>query len=276
MKRISMATGSIELFTEEFFKEPKDLPPGEVHAVADTLSLPDENRTKQHPILMSLMKSSITVKAETIDDAVAAVKVIKSQNKIDPNRIFVLGHSLGGMLIPRIAKTETGIAGFICLAGSARPLEDHVLEQTKYILSLDGELTEDEKKKLQELEQQVAQVKSPDLAASTPAKDLPLGAPAAYWLDLRGYDLAKEAKTVKTPILVLHGQRDYQVTTEDFARWEDALAGRHDVKLISYPHLNHLFIEGQGKSTPQEYSAPGNVAAAVIGDIAKWIEKRSE
>ena len=34
--------GSIELFTEEFFKEPKDLPPGDVHAVADTLSLPDD------------------------------------------------------------------------------------------------------------------------------------------------------------------------------------------------------------------------------------------
>jgi len=235
-----------------------------------------EKRTKEHPILMSLVKSSITVKEETIDDAVAAVKVVKAHNQIDRNRIFVLGHSLGGMLIPRIAKAEAGIAGFICLAGSARPLEDHVLEQTKYILSLDGELTEAEKKKLQELEQQVAQVKSPDLAASTPAKDLPLGAPAAYWLDLRGYDPAKEAKTVRTPILVLHGERDYQVTMEDFARWKDALTGRDDVKLISYPQLNHLFIEGQGKSTPQEYSAPGSVAAVVIEDVAKWIEKPSK
>lgn len=235
-----------------------------------------EKRTKEHPILMSLMKSSITVKEETIDDAVAAVKVVKAHNQIDRNRIFVLGHSLGGMLIPRIAEAEAGIAGFICLAGSARPLEDHVLEQTKYILSLDGELTEEEKTKLQEIERQVAQVKSPDLAASTPAKDLPLGAPAAYWLDLRGYDPAKEAKTVRTPILVLHGERDYQVTMEDFARWKDALAGRDDVKLISYPQLNHLFIEDQGKSTPQEYSAPGSVAAVVIEDVAKWIEKPSK
>jgi len=235
-----------------------------------------EKRTKEHPILMSLMKSTITVKEETIDDAVAAVKVVRTHDKIDPKRIFVLGHSLGGMLIPRIAKAEAGIAGFICLAGSARPLEDHVLEQTKYILSLDGELTEDEKKKLQELEQQVAKVKSPDLAASTPAKDLPLGAPAAYWLDLRGYDPAKEAKTVRTPILVLHGERDYQVTLEDFVRWKDALAGRDDVKLISYPQLNHLFIEGRGKSTPQEYSSPGNVAAAVIEDVAKWIENQNK
>jgi hypothetical protein len=32
--------GEIELFTEEFFKEPADLPPGEIVDVADSISLP--------------------------------------------------------------------------------------------------------------------------------------------------------------------------------------------------------------------------------------------
>ncbi len=77
-------------------------------------------------------------------------------------------------------------------------------------------------------------------------------------------------------ILVLHGERDYQVTMEDFARWKNALAERDDVKLISYPQLNHLFIEGQGKSTPQEYFSPGNVAVAVLEDVAKWIENQNK
>jgi dienelactone hydrolase len=230
-----------------------------------------EKRTKQHPILMSLIRNSVTVKEETIDDAVAAVGVLRNHNQIDPNRIVVLGHSLGGMLIPRIAKAEAGIAGFISLAGSTRPVEDLALEQTKYILSLDGKLTDDERKKIQELEEQIARVKSPDLSPSTPAKDFPLGIPASYWLDLRGYDPAKEAQGLQKPMLVLQGERDYQVTMEDFGRWQEALAGRDDVKLKSYPQLNHLFIEGEGKSTPQEYSAPGNVAAVVVEDVAEWI-----
>ena len=34
--------GSIELFTEAFFQEPADLPPGEVHDVVDTIRLPDD------------------------------------------------------------------------------------------------------------------------------------------------------------------------------------------------------------------------------------------
>ena len=77
------------------------------------------------------------------------------------------------------------------------------------------------------------------------------------------------------PMLILQGERDYQVTMVDFVRWKEALAGRDDVKLISYPHLNHLFIEGEGKSTPQEYSVPGNVAGVVIEDIAKWIAEHT-
>jgi dienelactone hydrolase len=231
-----------------------------------------EKRTKQHQIMMALVSSRITVKEETIDDAVAAVETLASHKKIDPRRIFVLGHSLGGMLIPRIGKAKDAIAGFIILAGSTRPLEDLVLEQTKYLVSLGGKLTEEEQKKVQELERQVARVKSPDLSAATPKNELPFGAPAEYWLALRGYEPATEAMGLQKPMLILQGERDYQTTMEDFANWKKALAARKDVRLVSYPKLNHLFMEGEGKSRPEEYSRPGNVAAVVIEDTAKWIE----
>jgi len=231
-----------------------------------------EKRTKQHPILMALAVSSITVKEETVDDAVAAVETLAAQGKIDPKRIVVLGHSLGGMLIPRIGKAKDGIAGFISLAGSTRPLEDVVLEQTKYILSLHGKPTDEEQGKLRELERQVAKAKSPQLAEDTPKSELPLGVPAKYLLDLRGYEPAKEAIDLRKPMLILQGERDYQVTMADFANWKMALGSRQNVQFISYPKLNHLFVEGEGKSAPTEYAAPGNVAKVVIDDIAKWIE----
>jgi dienelactone hydrolase len=232
-----------------------------------------EKRTKQHQVLMAMASSSITVKEETIDDAVAAVETLVGHDKIDPKRVFLLGHSLGGMLIPRIGKAGSNIAGFVILAGSTRPLEDLVLEQTKYIASLAGALSEEEQKKIRELEQQVARVKSPELSESTPSGELPFGAPAKYWLDLRGYQPAIEAVTLQKPMLVLQGERDYQVTMEDFANWKKALGSRKDVALRSYPNLNHLFMEGEGKSRPEEYAKPGNVAVGVIDDIAKWIDE---
>jgi len=61
------------------------------------------------------------------------------------------------------------------------------------------------------------------------------------------------------------------VRTEDFSTWSLALGGRKDVTLKSYPALNHLFIEGQGKSVPAEYQKPGHVAAETINDIAQWV-----
>jgi hypothetical protein len=39
----------------------------------------------------------------------------------------------------------------------------------------------------------------------------------------------------------------------------------------SYPKLNHLFLEGEGKPNPKEYDIPGHVPQMVINDIAKFI-----
>ena len=74
-------------------------------------------------------------------------------------------------------------------------------------------------------------------------------------------------------MLILQGERDYQVTMEDFKRWKAALGGRSDVTLKSYPGLNHLFIAGTSRSTPLEYDQPGHVDERVVEDIAGWIRK---
>ena len=95
--------------------------------------------------------------------------------------------------------------------------------------------------------------------------------PAAYMADLNAYDPAAAARKLTLPMLILQGERDYQVSMKDFAGWKKALDGRQNVRLKSYPALNHLFIAGEGKSTPAEYQKPGHVAAEVIDDIAKWL-----
>jgi hypothetical protein len=76
-------------------------------------------------------------------------------------------------------------------------------------------------------------------------------------------------------MLILQGERDYQVTMEDFREWEEGLSGQNKVYFKSYPGLNHLFISGTGKSAPYEYAKPGNVAEVVIEDIAEWVNNQS-
>jgi fermentation-respiration switch protein FrsA (DUF1100 family) len=99
-----------------------------------------------------------------------------------------------------------------------------------------------------------------------------MGAPAGYWKDLNAYKPVTVAATLTVPILVLQGERDYQVTMRDFDGWREGLKGRPRVTFKSYGDLNHAFMTGTGKSSPAEYQNPGKVAEIVIVDIAAWVK----
>src|SRR6266513_348646 len=234
-----------------------------------------DKRTKVYPEKMRELVSTLTVKEEVIDDALDAVSLLRRIPEVNPQRIVVLGHSLGGYLLPRIGAADRGIAGLIALAGMCRPFEDTILDQFSYIYSLSGTLSAEQQKQLDELKKQVALVKSPDLSVSTPASDLPLGVSPAYWLDLRGYHPEEIASGLQQPMLILQAEGDYQVTMEDFQIWKSALGGRSNVQYKSYAGLSHLFIpfEGGEKSTPAAYNVPGHVVEEVIKDIAEWVKQ---
>jgi uncharacterized membrane protein/dienelactone hydrolase len=227
-----------------------------------------EKRTKEFGAKMVQMRN-LTVQEETVEDAVVAVGELRAQPGIDPKRVFLLGHSLGGYLMPKMLAQAPEAAGGIVLAGNARPLEDLMLDQFEYLGSLPGGDTPEAKKQLDDARKLLLSVK----ALQPGHEDGPpiLGAWPHYWLDLRGYDPAGQAAKITRPLLILQGERDYQVTMKDFGIWKTALAGRSNVTMKSYPALNHLFIEGMGKSTPAEYNTPGHVSGEAIGDIAGWI-----
>ena len=238
-----------------------------------------EKRSKVHgkKILADpKLEATMTVKDETIDDALAAAALLQKTKGVDPKRVFILGHSLGGFLMPRIALAAEplGIAGFISLAGLTRPLDDTIVRQMTYLYGLAGAtLSEDDKKKLDNLKTEIVRIKAfTDADRGSTAKLL--GAMPAYWLDLRGYDPAGLAKAVRKPMLFLQGERDYQVQTADLENWRKALGSRKDVEFRLYPKLNHLFYEGEGVLIPLEYMQKhGSVAPYVVEDIAAFIAK---
>jgi dienelactone hydrolase len=232
-----------------------------------------DKRTRVHGAKLKGEKFP-TVKEEVTDDALAAVALLRKTKDIDPRRVFVLGHSLGALMAPRIGKADSDIAGLVIMAGNARPLEDLVLEQFTYIYSLNGGPTEEQKKELEEIKKKCTRVKDSTLTESTPGAELPLGTPGVYWLSIRDYHPEQVAAQLTMPLLILQGERDYQVTMADYKLWERSLKGRPNATLKSYPKLNHLFVEGEGKSKPDEYLKSGHVAREVIDDIAEWIKKR--
>jgi uncharacterized protein len=225
-----------------------------------------DKRPRVHP--EQFIGSTFTVREEAMDDVVAAVALLASRPEIDGGRIFIIGHSLGGMLAPRIAEGGHGIAGIVILAGATRPLPLIMLEQIEYLATLEGSPDDATSRRIDAIKQEVARAMA---AKTSEAGPNILGAPPAYWADLNAYDPAATAARLAMPMLILQGGRDYQVTGDDLARFKAALAGHDNVAIREFPGLNHYFMAGAGKSRPDEYERAGHVDASVIDAIAQFV-----
>jgi uncharacterized protein len=139
-------------------------------------------------------------------------------------------------------------------------------------MHLKGEPGSNERARLNQLKAEVENVKKLDQKGDNPP--LLLGLPVAWWLSVKGYDPGADAKRLGLPMLVMQGERDFQVTMKDFALWKSSLGTRDDVTFHSYASLNNLFIKGEGKGSPAEYHNPGNVAPEVLDDIASWLSSQ--
>jgi uncharacterized protein len=221
-----------------------------------------EKRTKYYQSRVAGL-NKYTVGEETVDDAAAAAALLRTQREVDPKKVFVVGHSLGAYVAPRIADEDGKLAGLVLLAGNVRPLVDLVIDQLQAVGAQQGAI--DQAKAVQ------ARVKK--LEPGDEDSPAVAGAPATYWLDLKDYNPVEKAKRLGIPMLILQGERDFQVGMTDFGLWKAGLGNSLGVVLKSYPKLNHLFIAGEGKSTPAEYGKPGHVSVEVVDDIAAFVKK---
>jgi dienelactone hydrolase len=215
-------------------------------------------RTKHSPA------GVVTQKEEVLDGARDAIALLAGTHGIDPKKIYVIGHSQGGNLAPRIAKDNPKLAGIVVLAGPTRSLQDLLIDQFRYLAPA----------KVPDAERFKQIVEDPKLAADQKV-ELPTGGSitGAYFLDVRDYKPEIVASKLPQRILVLQGERDYQVTMKDFEAWKAALGKQKNATLKSYPALNHLFVAGTGPSTPVEYRTGGHVDEHVIDDLAEWLTR---
>jgi len=230
-----------------------------------------EKRSKAHPL--SFAGKTFTVKEEVTDDAVAALQLIAAQTELQGQPIYLLGHSLGALLAPRIAK-QHAVAGMILLAAPARSLTDILPVQMAYITQLDGTVSSEEQAAIDHIDKDLAKVRALNSDADHSA-ELILGAPAAYWLDLRSYQPVELAESLDTPILLLQGEGDYQVTmADDFEVWRKALSKSDHFTAQSFAGLSHLFMPAGDPPGPADYEKAAHIDPKLIDSIANWVADR--
>lgn len=228
-----------------------------------------DKRTKVYGTKLDLNKTGLY--EEVVEDALSAIKVLRSNPTTKDSKIIIAGHSLGAMCAPWVASKSKDVSAVVMLAGTGRPLEDVADEQMEYLLA-DKFPAEKVKEKMTEYKKHTDLVRDPKKLKKAEANELPFGASVYYWQSLKSYDVIKTAKKLKQPIFVMQGERDYQVKMIDFDGLKKELGTDPKNKFKSYDGLNHLFQKGDKPSKPEEYNEPGNMDVRVINDLAEFVK----
>ncbi|MBQ6721700.1 MAG: alpha/beta fold hydrolase, partial [Clostridia bacterium] len=177
-----------------------------------------EKRTLEYGGIMAADRSA-TLMDESVVDAARAVQMLAGQEKIDPERIFVLGHSLGGTAIPAIdlelKSKPVHARGYILMAPGARRLDEIIRDQYDFLAALMPEAESEREAVFADLDR----LENPDALKE---EDVIAGAYAEYWKWLIGYDAVSLAADIDVPCLLLQGEEDYQVTMEDYQLFRNA------------------------------------------------------
>ena len=235
----------------------------------------DKRSFTHGPKMLRDKNTVITAWEEVIEDALLAAALLRADARIDPNRVFLLGHSMGGMLAPRIDCCGGDFAGLILMAGSPRRLEEILLEQTREAIAhMKGLARWITKKQLPKLEKTFQglydlsdeEAKQKKLGGGTTLyyfKDMG-DPPVAYWL----------GKTTK-PMLLMQGEKDVQVKADvDFRLYQELLGDRENVTFKLYPGLSHIFVPAIATSVAdakKEFAKERHIGAEILDDLADWI-----
>lgn len=232
-------------------------------------SLRFDKRTKAAP---ETFTAGATLDDEYLEDAAAAVQLLRQRPELAGYRVFVVGHSLGAMVMPAVLAADSGLAGGVSLAGSPRSLFDIVHDQTVALVDASTQTAAEKASAIAKSRQINDALKAlTDAAGAVPAEVAAVYT-APYVVSLNRLDQGGVARRLTVPLLFCQGEADLQVdAAADFGAWKTLLADRPNVTFAGYPGLNHLFMQTSGLPIPQDYDRAGTVAPAVSADIADWL-----
>jgi hypothetical protein len=211
--------------------------------------------------------SAVTrTRTQLLEDIRAAVAFARSYSGINPKRVFLLGHSEGGELVPTVAANDRKIFGIILMAPPAMPLWQISMEQV--LASVPAASRE--------------ATRQQELHALDDIRTGKMQIPGGDWYrSSMDVDPVVDIARVRAPVLILQGASDAEVLPSDLPRLVYAARkNNRDVAVFSFPGDNHLFmaVHGGTPQTPQaavqQYlTLPARIDPAVIHTLISWLKR---
>ena len=248
-------------------------------AAQNIATLRYEKVTKEHNVKVASLPQ-FTLNNESVDDAILAVKLLKGRSEIDDANVYIVGHSQGGYVVPKIFENDkdNDIAGAILLSAPSGNLADVLKEQQVDALDrlkklgYSSEIIASQEQTAAFINQTVDLINDPTYSTEKLPESFPIP-PAYWWYEQRDYLPGQMAKLQTKRMLIIQGENDWQVSMNQFNGWKEALKDRTNISYISYPNINHVLTEYEELSIGSEYYLPSNVNGELISDMAKWIKQ---
>jgi len=218
-----------------------------------------------------------------VSDARACLRWLRARPEVDPKRIFVIGHSEGGITATILAgEADLGVVGLVCLAGGGRNLYDVIYEQVGDALKGQPAAIRDANLRIQrELMDATKAGRDPDpgIVPASIWNRADVVAGRTWMREHFTLDAPALQRRVACPALVVNGERDMQVSADRDARLlaTGLMAGpSKDVTLRIYPDLDHLFKACGGRpSTLEMYAEKRDVDATFLADLVAWLVRHA-
>ena len=233
--------------------------------------------------------------ADFATDAEAAIELVKHDDRIDPTRIGLVGHSEGGLICAMVGAQREDLAHVILLAGPGVPGDQIIIDQSAAMARAVGateSVIEDQQALLTELvaaaKSGVTQAQIKEILAKHPAATRlsdgeddfgdasflamqlqQFGSPwFKYFLN---YDPHDDLRNMNCPTLALIGEKDLQVTAElNLPELKSALRGdQHRVAELA--GLNHLFQPCTTGAATEYDAIDVTMDDSLLQRITEWI-----